>query len=91
MKYTVVTRTVTIREQVIEPAFGPLVPEKNADQLVRLAAKGGNLVDAADLIKGDVVKETTNVSSVKRGAKVIWGNKPAEKKPPVSIPSPAPE
>jgi len=80
MKYTIVTRTVTLREQTVDLDFGPLVSEKQADSLVRGGAKNRKLIDPEQFSEGKVIYEGSTVSSIVRAGKMVWGSKPVAAK-----------
>jgi len=80
MKYTIVTRTVTLREQEVEFDFGPLVSQKQADALVRGGAKRKQLLDPAQLTEGKVIYEGHTTSAITRGKEHIWGSRPVAAK-----------
>jgi len=80
MKYTVVTRTVILRQQEVDFDFGPLVSQKQADALVRGGAKRRVLLDPTQLTDGKIIYEGHTTSSIVRGSQWIWGSKPTAAK-----------
>ena len=80
MKYTVVTRTVQIHETEIDLDFGPLVSDKQADALVRQGSRKGLLAEQMEGAEPKLVSSKTNVSSVKRGTKTVFGLRPVAAK-----------
>jgi len=80
MKYVVVTRTIQVHETEIELDFGPLVSEKQADALVRQGARKGMMAEQMKDENPKLVSSKTNVSSIKRAGKNVWGNVPVAAK-----------